>query len=911
MFLPKTPWLLGALLLFCTSLYAQLPDQFYVQQLELNFNFPLGMAFDDGGRMFIWEKEGIVSIVDTNGQQLPEPLIDLHEEVTNWKDHGLMGFALDPGFSENGYFYLLYSVDLHHYWNYGTANYNPDSTITDGSPTFGRVTRYQADPATGFSLALPESRKVLLGETIDKGIPLTYDFHGLGSIVAAEDGTLLISCGDGTSNEGGNIGGNPADSLVNKALDFGIMTADQDLGSYRAQYLNSYRGKILRIDSETGDGLSSNPYFDEDYPRSPQSRIWTLGLRNPFRIALKPETGSHYAEDGNPGIIYVGDVGNGGWEELDIVKEGGQNFAWPIYEGYHIQWGFHLADSPFNPMAPNPLYGTGSCDQEFFTFRELFARRTADGPNFVPNPCNPAEPIPSTSFPMIESLPTLTWSNAEWNPPTRAEVARFKDDGFLSPTQIDDPAAGVAGELFDGYSSMAGVFYQGTQFPEEYRNRYFAIDFSGWIKVFDFDENDEIIAVRPFYNLATQIIYLAQDPEGSLYFINLFGEIKKITFGGNPPPVAVIEVDQYYGSGPLTVEFDGSQSFDSNLEITEYFWDFGDGHTSTEISPSHTFNGGTDPESFEVKLTVTDAEGATNTTEEIISINNTPPVVNITSFQDGDRYPLHATTSLELIAEVSDAEHTEDELTYEWRTYVHHNAHFHPEPADYNHRSHVLISPLGCVDENYWYRIELTVIDPNGLSSTDSRQIYPNCGDVFVNDIPLKATAQGDVVKLDWSTEFSNQAGIFEIQRSEDLFNFIPIGTIEMPLSATEKSFQFTDAVPINGSNNYRIKAIAADRAYTYSNLASTTFPAPKAVRIFPNPADDYFTVRVKKANADIIQFELFQPDGARILTTSWTAEEGKPFSKTVLSGFLNNGSFLYRVTNGESVQTGKLLLMN
>ncbi len=898
-------------LLVSVTLCAQLPDQFYAQSLELNFNFPVGMAFDEGGRMFVWEKQGIVHVVDTSGQQLPEPLIDLHEEVTNWKDHGLMGFALDPSFSENGYFYLLYAVDLHHYWNYGTANYDPDSTITDDHPTFGRVTRYQADPATGFTQVLPGSRKVLLGETMDNAIPLTYEFHGLGSILAAEDGTLLISCGDGTSNEGGNIGGNPADSLINMALDLGLMTPDQDLGSYRAQYLGSYRGKILRIDAETGDGLSSNPYFDPENPRSPRSRIWALGLRNPFRIALKPETGSHYADDGNPGIIYAGDVGNGGWEELNIVTEGGLNFGWPLYEGYHIQWGFYLADDPLNPMAVNPLYGTGNCNKEFFTFRELFARRTANGPDYVPNPCNPTEPIPASAFPMIESLPTLTWSNTEWNPPTRAEVPHFNDEGTLAPLTIDDPDAGVVGEVFDGYSSMAGVFYQGDQFPEEYHNSFFAIDFSGWIKVFDFDDNHQLTRVRPFYNLATQIIYLAQDPQGSLYFINLFGEIKKITYGGNPPPVAVIEANQHYGSGPLTVEFDGSQSYDSNLEIAEYFWDFGDGQTSTEINPVHTFTGNAGPESFMVQLTVTDTEGATNTAEEVISINNTPPVVNITSFQDGDRYPLQTTTSLELIADVTDAEHHEEDLTYEWRVYVHHNAHFHPEPADYNHRSHVLISPLGCLDENYWYRIELTVTDPKGLSSTDSRQIFPNCDEPFVNNIPLTATALATGVGLSWSIDFANQAGIFEIQRSSNLFDFTTIGTIEMPFTATSKTFTYTDEIPLNGSNIYRIKAIANDRAYTYSNIANTTFPAPKEIRIFPNPAEDHFTIKVKKAQSSTIQFELFQANGSRILTTSWATEPGKPFSKTILSDFLTNGSFLYRIENGESVVTGKLLLLN
>nr|HMQ63058.1 PQQ-dependent sugar dehydrogenase [Flavilitoribacter sp.] len=93
---------------------AQLPAEFYDEKLPLNFSFPTGLVFDEDGRMYVWEKSGKVYIVDQEGQRLPDPLIDISEEVTNWKDHGLMGFALDPGFLINGNFYLYYAVDWHY-----------------------------------------------------------------------------------------------------------------------------------------------------------------------------------------------------------------------------------------------------------------------------------------------------------------------------------------------------------------------------------------------------------------------------------------------------------------------------------------------------------------------------------------------------------------------------------------------------------------------------------------------------------------------------------------------------------------------------------------------------------------------------------------------------------------------------
>jgi glucose/arabinose dehydrogenase len=69
--------------------------------------------------MFVWEKAGRVWIME-NGVKNPTPLIDISEEVGDWRDFGLLGFALDPGFLSNGHIYLLYVVDRHHLLNFGT-----------------------------------------------------------------------------------------------------------------------------------------------------------------------------------------------------------------------------------------------------------------------------------------------------------------------------------------------------------------------------------------------------------------------------------------------------------------------------------------------------------------------------------------------------------------------------------------------------------------------------------------------------------------------------------------------------------------------------------------------------------------------------------------------------------------------
>ncbi|MDX1667129.1 MAG: PQQ-dependent sugar dehydrogenase, partial [Saprospiraceae bacterium] len=756
--------------------FGQLPPDFYDEGYVDGLDFPMGIAFDRAGRGYVWEKAGRVRIVDTAGQLLTRPLIDIREEVANWKDHGLTGFALDPGFEQNGYFYLLYALDLHHYFHYGTSAYHPDSTI-NWQPTIGRVARYRADFSTGMPTAVEESRQIILGRDLGDGIPLLYEFHGLGTLLAAEDGTLLISCGDATPNEGGNTG-DTSNVFVQRALELGIITSDQDLGSYRAQYLGSPNGKILRIEAGSGAGPASNPFYQVERPRSPQSRIWSYGLRNPYRIALKPESGSHFAEDGRPGWIAAGDVGNGAWEELNLITEGGQNFGWPITEGLELNWAFWISEVPENTAAPNPLYGQAGCDRAFFTFRDLM-NRPLPGRKVLPvNPCNPTREIEKAAHPSIETLPLLAWSNARWNPPKRAVVPYFDKNEDVKQRPL--PEAEVEGENFAGFSSLAGVFYQGDAYPDEYRHKYFGLDFSGWIRVFDLHDDGELHAVQPFHDDAGDIIHLAENPaDGFLYYVNLKGEVRRISYGGNPPPVADIQTDRHFGPGPLTVQFDGSGSRDIDGDITSYAWDFGDGTGSNELKPVHTFTASGDQvESFLVNLTVTDGLGATGTDQLVVSLNNTPPTAHISSFKDGDRYPLQETFLLRLAAEVKDDEFPKEDLTYEWRVFLHHNDHYHPEPVNFEAETFVPVSPLGCGDELYWYRIKLTVTDPAGLSAADEAVIYPHCDGPLLQWTDLTAREKKDRITLQWETQREPAPLIFEIQRTADFKQFEQLGTL-------------------------------------------------------------------------------------------------------------------------------------
>ena len=890
------------------SLQAQLPEDFSDQVVSTNWTMPMGMEFDETGRIFVWEKAGKIFIVDINGEKIEEPLLDIHEEVGNWRDHGLLGFALDPDFLNNGHFYLLYAVNRHYLLHYGTPEYVADSTISHVA-SIGRLTRYTADPATNFQTTLENSRKILIGDNISNGIPLYHESHGVGSLVFGEDGTLLVSCGDGNSNGGPDIGGDAFSSYAPQALQDGIISEDEDVGSLKSQYLGSLSGKVLRIDPETGDGIPSNPFYDDNAPRSPWSRTWVYGFRNPFRMILQENTGSLIPGDADPGTLFIGDVGASQWEELNIAEQGGLNFGWPFKEGLIPYWGIWNGEHPANKLAANPLYDGNSCQQEYFSFKDLFSEARIDGQVYFPNPCNANIPIPESANPRMETVPVVTWGHNEYNLPSKTYIPSYNADGKLSALDITDPASTVESEIFDGNSSVAGAFYHGDNFPEYYKGLYFHADYSGWIKVLHFDENMELQKIEPFHDEAKEIIQLIEHPtDGCLYFISFDngGSIHKICYGGNPPPIAIAKSDTIYGPSPLTVNFDASESYDPfGLPIT-YHWDFGDGTQSTETDPLHEFTTTDNTATpFNVTLTVTDSLGLSSTSSLVISLNNTPPEVEIINPKDSSFYAMSGNSLYRLEAEVYDLEHTGDELSYEWQTFVHHNTHSHPEASSFEVNPSTVITPVGCEDDSeYWFRIQLIVTDGAGLKTKRESLVYPYCGPDFFSLENLKGEATEQTIELDWDITFEDEVQQYEIQRSP---YFETMATLP---STGNGNYAFTDVAPILGDNFYRIKALRSDGVFEYSNTVKIAFPPIPEFNIYPNPTSDLLYIDLKQATSDQVKLELFDASGKLISQINWPSSPGQFFSQSILTQGLAEGVLFYRLKDGELVKEGKVIII-
>src|SRR5262245_20478055 len=247
----------------------------------------VGMAFAPDGRLFVWQKNGIVRVIK-NGQLLPTPFIDLSAKVNTFDDRGFWGFAFDPNFQTNGRIYMSYTFE---------SGGDPNSS----APRTARLVRVTADPSNP-DVALPGSEQVILGSVGTppcSALPQSADCigsdggsHTLGSLRFAPDGTLFVGVGDGS---------------------------DGDANSLRAQDLNSPNGKILRINTD-GTAPTDNPFYDGT--NSWRSRVWAYGLRNRFGYAIQPGTDE----------MYMGEVGWNTWEEVDHGPAG-TNFGWPCYEG--------------------------------------------------------------------------------------------------------------------------------------------------------------------------------------------------------------------------------------------------------------------------------------------------------------------------------------------------------------------------------------------------------------------------------------------------------------------------------------------------------------------------------------------------------------------------------------------------
>lgn len=885
-----------------TQLRAQehIVEGFFDEVVSSNYNLPVGIRFDHEGRAFVWEKSGKIYNLSPDGYN-KTLILDISEEVASWGDHGMTGVAIDPDFAENGNIYVAYTVDRHYLFNYGTPDYDKDSTILTNA-TIGRVSKFQLDLNTFPYEVIEGSRKIILGQHLTDGFPILADFHGVGSLAFGNDGSLFVSCGDGGLDSEPNV-----KYHTDQALRDGIIDSTMIIGSYRAQTIHSLNGKIIRINPETGDGISSNPFYDPLNPRSPQSRIWVMGLRNPYKFIHIPETGSHNPSLGDPGLFISGDIGSSYWEEFNLIQDKGQNFGWPKYEGHHAVWpyGFFETESPF---APNPLFDNADCGRKNFKFTDLIGQDNESRQLTFYNPCSEQNiEIPSEIRTHIQTRPILYYNNVSWNPPVRAYIPTYDQDGIATEGIIDANEIGI-GEIFEGYSAIPGSFYPGGSFPDTFANSLFVCDFSGWIKRIDFSDDYKVKTIHDFRSDIKGIVDLTYNHiDDSFYYINILTkEVRRISFGGNPAPIAVAEADTIYGGNSLKVSFDASKSYDPNQLPIDIFWDFGDGFTSKEINPEHEFTSSTNtPTKFKVSLTVTDSLGKVGIDSLYISLNNTPPTVKILSPTAESKYAINGYNRIDFSADVNDKEEANENLKYEWQVHIHHNLHYHSEEPVNRSIFSSLIEPVGCAEiDKFWYRVTLDIEDSYGLKGSDEVLIYPNCevyGTINWNRYEiLDATLQ-----LNWDYSNIPNLDYFLLQKLDVSGNVIDINA---EISQVNGAFSSQDHFPEEGDNRYRLKIFTSEGNYYYSSEFTARYTSSDLLLIYPNPSvSKHFNLRLNQPFMELVEIELFDINGRKVFEKIINNTPNLELNTQIYSEELNKGLYILVLKNGDRVFNRKV----
>ncbi|MFW9930182.1 MAG: PQQ-dependent sugar dehydrogenase [Candidatus Thorarchaeota archaeon] len=239
---------------------------------NLKFTNPVGIydANDGTDRLFVVEQGGVIWTFNTSRDETQKyKFLDISDLISTGGERGLLGLAFHPNYDINGYFFVYYTK------------------IGTGESIISRFTVNATNP-----IMANKSSEVEILPPINQ----PYPNHNAGQLSFGPDGYLHIALGDGGGS--GDPNGN---------------------GQNRATFL----GAILRIDVDSGSPYSipiDNPFYNntDGY----REEIYAFGFRNPWRFSFDTDTGN----------LWVADVGQNSWEEIDIV-ESGKNYGWNAKEG--------------------------------------------------------------------------------------------------------------------------------------------------------------------------------------------------------------------------------------------------------------------------------------------------------------------------------------------------------------------------------------------------------------------------------------------------------------------------------------------------------------------------------------------------------------------------------------------------
>lgn len=544
---------------------------------------PTGVHFAHDGRVFVTEKGGKIYVYQNLLDPAPQVFADLSAKVHNFWDRGLLGFALDPRFPEQPYVYVQYA------YNGGLF---PASDPTPWAPRWPSTGCPNPPGATenggGCVISGHVSRLTVNGNSAGNELVLVEDWyqqfpsHSVGTVLFGRDGYLYAGGGDGASFGGADWGqwGNPTwpDQRAPTNQGGALRTQGLEIESqYNAGgddvWLN---GSIIRIDPATGVGAPGNPLATD--PQANAKRIIAYGLRNPFRFTQRPGTGE----------IWIGDVGNSDWEEIDRIpqlpNDGSAtllNFGWPCFEGRVHTGGFANA-------------GLAICDN-------LYANNDAGNAN-VRTPWT--QPWYTYAHQGGSDITGLAFYEGSSYPVAYHDSLFFADNSRAVIFNIPFVDANSDGIPDPPANSSAGAFFGGSQ---------------------------------------ATAVHLTSGPGGDLFYANInTGKISRLWYCNGctnlaPSAAIALAAGSSADGAPRAIDFTAANSVDPNSGDTlGYDWDLdGDGNygDASGVTATHAYS---TAGSYRVAVRVSDGAGASDMQSMLVTVTGSGTVADVgLTFDDG------------------------------------------------------------------------------------------------------------------------------------------------------------------------------------------------------------------------------------------------------------------------------------